>query len=136
VRAALWAALTGALVAVPETEPGWLWLAGHVLSSVFLAYLLMCLADVAWTRAACALAPGDYAGGGVTITAWTEGPMPPGGDPNMAVLPRQAPAPVREALGVPRLAAGDLVIWANAATWELLDAVDAHLAAADPEEKP
>lgn len=113
MRAALWAALTGALTAVPETEPGWLWEAGHVISSVFLAYLIMCLLDVAWMRVRCALSAGSCAYGGVIITTRTETPA------------RDADA---ELALVQKLPAADLVVWANPATWELLDAVDAHLA--------
>jgi hypothetical protein len=72
----LWATLTGALVAVPETEPGWLWEAGHVVSSVLLAWLVVALADQLVLRALCALSRGSGAWGQVTVTSEPADPDP------------------------------------------------------------
>lgn len=99
----MWATVSGALAAVPETEPGWLWAAGHVVSSVLLAYLVVALADQVAMRVLCALARGSGAWGQVTVTSEPAARPEPSGE-------------VREALGVPpggTLTAGDLVVWAH-----------------------
>jgi hypothetical protein len=75
----MWATVSGALVAVPETEPGWLWAAGHVVSSVLLAYLVVALLDQVVMRVLYALARGSGAWGQVTVTSEPEpGSQSPG----------------------------------------------------------